>query len=60
MLGKLITNTLTGALQAPLAGIKTVAGVALAPLDEGETMTQGAADLTSAVRKIGSTRDNEK
>lgn len=60
MLGKLFTNTLTGALQAPLAAAKTVAGAVISPLDEGETLAQGANDTARALRKIGSTEDHEK
>ncbi len=50
---KLITNTSEGVLQASLAAAKTLAGVPIGPLDEGETISQGARKTAEALRKIG-------
>ena len=56
---KLLTNTIEGAVQVPLAAAKAAAGAVLLPLDDGETVKDGLADVVEGARKIGDAGDSD-
>lgn len=49
----LISNTVEGAIQAPLGAAKATVGVLTAPLDQGETIQDGLENMVEGVQKIG-------
>ncbi|WP_156025855.1 hypothetical protein [Sulfitobacter sp. 20_GPM-1509m] len=53
---KLITNTVEGAIQAPIAATKYVTGATVAMLDDGKMMEDASDDLSDAVEKIGKSK----
>lgn len=56
----LVTNTVEGVASATVNTVKTVAGVAVVSLDDGETAKEGMEGVRKGVSKIGDSDSKER